>query len=279
MQKKNTKQFKMTFNFHTHTSRCGHAFGEDEQYVRAAIEKGIKVLGFSDHVFFPNAPQDGIRMNECDYEDYKNSILALKEKYKDIIEIHFGFEVEYISKFRPHYDWLIDNPDIEYMILGQHCYWDTDYEYYMAPDKDDSIFVRYVDDLLEGLKLGCFMYIAHPDIVLNIHRTKDDFTVNQMKRIIDASLKYDIPLEVNLGGARTERRRKEKAGDPTLKDLFYPYDWFWEMAGKAGVKVVVGIDAHAPTEITDSAVERAIELINKYNLKLVDKLELKKKYY
>ena len=36
-------------NFHTHTSRCHHAFGNDEEFVRTAIQNGFEVLGFSDH--------------------------------------------------------------------------------------------------------------------------------------------------------------------------------------------------------------------------------------
>lgn len=44
--------WKITNNYHTHTSRCGHAVGEDEEYVINAIKSGIKVLGFSDHVPF-----------------------------------------------------------------------------------------------------------------------------------------------------------------------------------------------------------------------------------
>ena len=36
-------------NFHTHTSRCHHAYGEDEEMVRAAIQNGFEVLGISDH--------------------------------------------------------------------------------------------------------------------------------------------------------------------------------------------------------------------------------------
>ncbi len=39
----------LTTNFHTHTTRCNHAVGEDRQYVEAAIKGGLKVLGFSDH--------------------------------------------------------------------------------------------------------------------------------------------------------------------------------------------------------------------------------------
>ena len=30
----------MDYNYHTHTSRCGHATGSDEEYVKRAIEQG-----------------------------------------------------------------------------------------------------------------------------------------------------------------------------------------------------------------------------------------------
>ena len=32
-------------NYHTHTTRCFHAIGKDEEYVKAAIKAGIKELG------------------------------------------------------------------------------------------------------------------------------------------------------------------------------------------------------------------------------------------
>ena len=34
----------LTTNFHTHTTRCNHAVGEDRQYVEAAIKGGLKVI-------------------------------------------------------------------------------------------------------------------------------------------------------------------------------------------------------------------------------------------
>ena len=39
----------MTENYHTHTARCRHATGTEEEYVLAAIDRGLKILGFSDH--------------------------------------------------------------------------------------------------------------------------------------------------------------------------------------------------------------------------------------
>ena len=50
-------------NYHTHTSRCGHAIGLDEEYVQCAIEAGIKELGFSDHIPFKFVSQPGVRMD------------------------------------------------------------------------------------------------------------------------------------------------------------------------------------------------------------------------
>ena len=39
----------MIANYHTHTFRCHHALGTDEDYVTSAIANGIQILGFSDH--------------------------------------------------------------------------------------------------------------------------------------------------------------------------------------------------------------------------------------
>ena len=38
----------MLENYHTHTTRCRHAAGSDEEYVRCAIDNGLQILGFSD---------------------------------------------------------------------------------------------------------------------------------------------------------------------------------------------------------------------------------------
>lgn len=66
----------LTANYHTHTSRCQHAAGTEEEYVEAAIEMGIKELGFSDHI--PCPFRDGyvsrIRMTMEQARDYVQTI-------------------------------------------------------------------------------------------------------------------------------------------------------------------------------------------------------------
>ena len=78
------------FNYHTHTYRCGHAGGDDEQYVRAAIAAGYQILGFSDHAPYPGVVHRGDRMNMEELDGYITSINHLKEKYADQIEIKLG---------------------------------------------------------------------------------------------------------------------------------------------------------------------------------------------
>ena len=45
----------MIANYHTHTVRCTHAVGTEEEYVIAVIKAGLKILGFSDHAPYPFA--------------------------------------------------------------------------------------------------------------------------------------------------------------------------------------------------------------------------------
>ena len=100
----------MIANYHTHTFRCGHASGTEEEYIERAIENGIKIMGFSDHVpfLFPNNHQTSWKVQVKDAQDYIDTLTALREKYKDKISIKLGLECEYFPKYIP---WLKDAVD------------------------------------------------------------------------------------------------------------------------------------------------------------------------
>ena len=66
-------------------------------------------------------------------------------------------------------------PDIDYMILGQHCFFDKDFEWFRQEPYDPKYVKMYVDNVIEGVKLGLYAYIAHPDHIINAHREKDEF--------------------------------------------------------------------------------------------------------
>ena len=262
---------KIDYSYHTHTLRCGHAFGTDEEYVLEAIKAGVKVLGFTDHVFLKGYEQLGIRGLHSQLDEYVSSLTALKEKYKDQIEILIGFEAEYIPSMKDYYLDLLKNK-IDYLIMGQHVFIDektNKITWYFASKDNKEMIERYVSDAIEGMKSGLYKYFAHPDLFATGISTWDDYAIDVSKRLIEAAVKYDIPLEYNLGGYRYPYERLFK----DMKYLKYPNENFWDIASTYPIKVVIGPDAHYPHQVHDEKeMEHVAHLIKKYNWKVVRRL-------
>ena len=95
----------MKTNYHTHTTRCMHATGSDEDYVLSAIKGGYQELGFSDHTpwkYHTDYVAD-MRMLPEELPGYVESLRSLREKYQDQISIKIGLECEY---FPAYIHWL-----------------------------------------------------------------------------------------------------------------------------------------------------------------------------
>lgn len=95
----------MKTNYHTHTTRCMHATGSDEDYVLSAIKGGYQELGFSDHTpwkYHTDYVAD-MRMLPEELPGYVESLHSLREKYRDQISIKIGLECEY---FPAYIHWL-----------------------------------------------------------------------------------------------------------------------------------------------------------------------------
>ena len=74
----------MKTNYHTHTTRCMHATGSDEDYVLSAIKGGYQELGFSDHTpwkYHTDYVAD-MRMLPEELPGYVESLRSLREKYR-----------------------------------------------------------------------------------------------------------------------------------------------------------------------------------------------------
>ena len=84
----------MKTNYHTHTTRCHHALGSDEDYVLSAIKGGYEELGFSDHTpwKYRSSFVSPIRMTTNELPEYVESIHSLADKYEDQIKIRLGLE-------------------------------------------------------------------------------------------------------------------------------------------------------------------------------------------
>ena len=252
-------------NWHTHTSRCGHAVGTDEEYVKAAVEAGVKVLGFSDHAAYLE-PLPSERMNYEQVEDYMESILSLKEKYKDQIEIHLGMEVEYypdqweqLSRYRN---------EMEYCILGQHQLTFNGKSSYELTDREE--LMQYVQALNDACERSLCDYIAHPDVALWSYPRQDGSLKEAAEMIADISLKYNMPLELNCGSGVREMRQYEDG-------LRYPYPnrIFFETFAEKGCPIVIGMDIHDPELfLTDKYLNRALSVIEGLDCHILENFDI-----
>lgn len=229
-----------TYNYHTHTYRCGHAKGTDEEYILAACRAGFKVLGFSEHIQFK--AQNGLfnRINFEQFPKYFRDIRKLKMKYGDRITIYGGLEAEYIPQYLSDLYYLRDICD--YYILGQHkggirC------RQYESRCTDEDVFL-YADDIEQALKTGLFCMIAHPDYIMRVRSSWSAACQDACTKICELSKEYNCPIELNLKGVRG---RKTVINDQCV--FPYPYRPFWEIAAKLRAPVVFGVDAHAPSEL------------------------------
>lgn len=65
-------------NYHTHTTRCMHAIGSEEEYILAAISAGYTELGFSDHT--PWLMNQDI-MQQCVWMNHNLKIMSIHYQY------------------------------------------------------------------------------------------------------------------------------------------------------------------------------------------------------
>ena len=258
-------EYMITANYHTHTIRCGHACGEDREYVEEAIKAGFKIMGFSEHTFYPTGFKSGMRMDLSDADGYFASIESLRKEYKNDIDIYAGLETEY---FPEYFDKLLEfskDYPVEYMILGQHFVPDEQHGVYMgAPFTDKALLDLYVENVIKGINTGKFVYFAHPDLPNYAGEDKDEVLIPAFEKICEAAKAKNIPLEINMLGLN--------------RKIQYPSDRFFKVAGKYDNDVIIGMDVHNPKHYSnDEAIEKCVKLAEKYNLNLIKTLNIQHK--
>lgn len=252
----------MKFNYHTHTERCGHASGSDRDYIEAAIAGGFTVLGMSDHTPYPftNGHLPGIRMEFEDAPAYFESFHKLREEYKDQIEIFVGFETEYDPKSFSKYESLLRDLPVDYLIQGQH-FLNMDPEDPPSSKRTDNVqdLIRYQELICEGIESGRFLYTAHPDLIR--YTGPDAIYEKYMSKICETALRCGKPLEYNFYGYMDGRH--------------YPTDRFYKIAAEVGCDIVLGIDAHKPSMLTDTELQQqALDHMKELGLHVLTELRI-----
>ncbi len=255
----------MIANYHTHTYRCGHAVGNEREYVEQGIKAGLNILGFSDHTpydYLGDEPRNRpIRMMPEELPGYADSIRSLAEEYRDQIEIHLGVEAEYYPKYFSRLLEMLHANGVQYMVLGQHFLGNEIGEVYSGrPTLDFKTLDRYVSQTSEALETGFFTYFAHPDLIRYVGSRR--VYEREMRKLCRKALSTDTPLELNVLGIREGRH--------------YPNERFWRVVAEEGNKVILGSDAHRPEHVCDSENEaHALEMVRRLDLNLIETVPLR----
>lgn len=251
----------MRYNLHTHTCRCHHATGEDREYVEAAIQAGIKILGFADHCpqFFPDTNYySHFRMRPEAAEEYVANLRKLQKEYEKDIRILVGFETEYYPKTYPKMIDFFSQLGLDYIIMGQHFIGNEydDLTMYSSVERESKgLLKRYIFQVLEGLETGVFTYIAHPDIFN--YKGDGEFYREQMGGFLRELKRLDIPVEYNLLGMKNGRN--------------YPNPLFWELVAETGNRTVIGYDAHQPEALLDEGnYQRCLDRLRALGITPID---------
>lgn len=250
-------------NYHTHIKLCKHAEGIPADYIKKAIELKYEEIGISDHG--PLLDEWTFRMNKQEYRNiYLPSLDAAIKEYGDKIKIYKGLEIEYLNEYNDYYKELLD--ELDYLILGQHIIRNKNKLYDIYREMTAENVVLYKDQVIEGMSTGYFKILAHPDLFLFNYQTWNQMTEKVSREIIEASIKYNVLLEVNANGIR---RKPITNQDGDIVHI-YPRIEFWKIVQEyEKAKVIIGEDNHKISYTGDVNVKKAYKFARDLKLNIV----------
>lgn len=153
-------------DIHTHTVASGHAYGTIREMAESAAEKGLEILGISEHA--PGIP------GTCDPFYFLNLSVIPKTLYG--VKIFHGCEINVKNDGTLSLDQkFIDC--LDYAICGIH-----------APCYEDAGIEKNTDNVISCIKNDKVHFVSHPD---------DDRTPLNYERLVKAAKENRVALEVN----------------------------------------------------------------------------------
>ncbi len=235
----------MLANYHTHTTFCDGSASPEEMVV-SAIEEGFDAIGFSGHGYTPF----DLRYCMKDTEKYCAEIGALKECYKDKIQIYLGVEEDAYS--------YVDRSKFDY-IIGSCHYFCVDGVYYPIDSSYDhfkTCLTTFQNDIL-ALSNAYYSYfcdyivsrkpdiIGHFDLITKYDEMDEQRFLNNpaylklSEEFLQKAIGAEILFEVNTGAIFRGYRSTP-----------YPYTNLLHLIKKHRGNVILSSDSHKPEALS-----------------------------
>lgn len=214
---------KLELDVHTHTLASGHAYGTIAEMAQAASEKGLKLLGISDHA-------KGIP-GTCDDMYFINLGVVPRQQYG--VELMLGAEIniiDYNGKLSLDNN-IINRLDIRIAGIHKYCYT------YGTMEQNTNAIV-------EAIRNPRIDIISHPD---------DGNCPLDYERIVQEAKKHHTLLEINNNSLRSKSRKCVFENSLEILRLCKQYD----------VPVIMNSDAHHMVDIANmDHVEKVLQEID-----------------
>lgn len=249
---------KKVGDWHSHSHRCNHAVGELEDYIKAAINKRLGIIGLSDHFPTHYSDLDGtsrlkqFAMDINEVQDYLNEAVSLKNKYEDTIDVKVGFEIGYLQgKEEKYFDRVQDlNGNLDYLIGSVHNF-KLDGKYWGIKSKDlNSLIQKYgaeciysnyfhaIESMLLSERFE-FDILGHLDYIKNgKESTKlNEFIFEKIEDLVPLIKEKEVAVEINTQGMRN------------CYNKLYPSKEILRMLFDYDIPIVLSSDAHNPADV------------------------------
>ena len=249
---------------HIHSPYCPHGTNDPfELYVDKAIKLGLKEITFTEHMPLPGKFMNPEILKYCAptldvIEQYIKKLEYIKEKYKSVLKINTGFEVDYVEGYEEKIKEILNiyGNKLEDSILSVHFvrlkdgYYCVDIgpeEFGKLAKKLDGIekvYDRYYETLLKAVKadLGNFKprRIGHPTLIriFNTEYPLEYTNIALLEEIVKEIKIRNYEVDFNTAGIRK----------PYCKET-YPSGIFAELMENYEVNIVYGSDAHTASDV------------------------------
>lgn len=228
-------------DYHIHTTLCKHAEGDVRDFRRAARNKNLPEICFTDHAPSPDGYDAEHRMLLAEFPVYQNMVLSLPNDESP--PVLFGIEADYhegCTRFLG--EWLPKQP-LDLVLGSVHFIKDWGFDNLKERHVWDSVdvtntwqaYFRLVGALADT---RLFNAIGHLDLPKKFgHRPSDKDLKEMAQPVLDKIAKAGMVVEINTGGLRRPVRE------------IYPSAFLLSLVREREIPICFGSDAHLPEEV------------------------------
>lgn len=238
----------MKFDLHTHHNRCGHARGSIRDYIEAAIERGLQVIGISDHSPYFGSDEDHphpkVAMAKSEFPRYIEEVLKLKETYRSKIEVLLGVESDFFPEQVEAYRNIYDAYPFDYIIGSVHqsdgiSIFNKHRFRGLSEQEKVRQKERYYELIQQSARSGMFQVLGHIDAMKGFYPAFSDIQTEAVDETLRIIAETGMVIEINTSG-----KTKACGG-------WYPSDDILKRVLHYGIEVTFGSDAHDPERVGD----------------------------